>query len=265
MLNTIKEYDKEFSFDAILTDERYSTCKKILNAPVNYSLTDKYILILLQWSYDNFAYNRRQSLKNIYENCCDFAGDDITGEEFKKRLENYFKFTQKSYLLQHVAENPKDYRKWFEVFYQIDENILTNKFITRKQQESLRDNLSRFLESYMHNTGLDLISGLLRLLLDDYENVDGRDRLETSLEQIQHYESTDKEFIFEQILRIGQELSSNNKSYLAESLYKLFISQEFLIRISKSLGDSFSRVTLIEQANKKLKIINEKIYEGLAK
>ena len=265
LLNTIKEYDKEFSFDTILIDEKYSTYKKILNAPSNYSLTDKYILILLQWSYDNFAYNRRQSLKNIYENCCDFADGEITNEEFKVRLENYFKFTQKSYMLQHIAENPKDYKKWFEAFYQIDNNILIDKFITRRQQESLRDNLSRFLESYMHNTGLDLISGLVRLHLDDYGNADGRDRLETSLEQIQHYESTDKEFIVEQVLRIGQELSDNNKSCLAESLYKFFNSHEFLLRISKSLGDSFSMATLVEQANKKLKTINKKIYDEFRK
>ena len=265
LLFTIKEYDKEFSFDTILIDEKYSTYKKILNAPTNYSIIDKYILILLQWSYDNFAYNRRQSLKNIYENCCDFADGDITSSEFKVRLENYFKFTQKSYVLQHIAENPKDFEKWFEVFYQIDKNIVTNTFITRRQQESLRDNLSRFLESYMHNTGLDLISGLVRLLLDDYGNSDGRDRLETSLEQIQHYESADKEFIVEQILKIGQELSNNNKSYLAESLYKFFNSQEFLLRISKSLGDSFSMATLVEQANNRLKTINEKIYGGFRK
>lgn len=265
LLQTIKEYDKEFSFDTILIDEKYSTYKKILNAPINYSLIDKYILILLQWSYDNFAYNRRQSLKNIYENCCDFADGDITSSEFKVRLENYFKFTQKSYVLQHIAENPKDFEKWFEVFYQIDKNIVTNTFITRRQQESLRDNLSRFLESYMHNTGLDLISGLVRLLLDDYGNSDGRDRLETSLEQIQHYESADKEFIVEHILKIGQELSNNNKSYLAESLYKFFNSQEFLLRISKSLGDSFSTETLVEQANNRLKTINKKIYDGMAK
>jgi len=265
LLFTIKEYDKGFSFDTILIDEKYSTYKKILNAPTNYSLIDKYILILLQWSYDNFAYNRRQSLKNIYENCCDFADGDITSSEFKVRLENYFKFTQKSYVLQHIAENPKDFEKWFEVFYQIDKNIVTNTFITRRQQESLRDNLSRFLESYMHNTGLDLISGLVRLLLDDYGNSDGRDRFETSLEQIQHYESADKEFIVEQILKIGQELSNNNKSYLAESLYKYFNSQEFLLRISKSLGDSFSMATLVEQANNRLKTINEKIYGGFRK
>jgi hypothetical protein len=85
------------------------------------------------------------------------------------------------------------------------------------------------------------------------------------LEQIQHYESTDKEFIVEQVLRIGQELSDNNKSYLAESLFKFFNSHEFLLRISKSLGDSFSMATLVEQANKKLKTINKKIYDEFRK
>ncbi len=238
--------------------------KKIL-AEQRYSQLDKYILILLQWAYQHLTYNRKQSLKNIYENCSKFADGEFTSGEFKDELENYFKFSEKSYVLQHIAENPKDFEKWVEVFYQEDENIHTAKFITKKQQESLRSNLSRFLESYMHNTGLDLISGLVRLLLDDYGNADGRDRLETSLEQIQHYESVDKEFIIEQILKIGQELSNNNKSYLAESLYKSFNSQEFLLRISKSLGDSFSMATLVEQANKRLKTINEKIYGGFRK
>ena len=266
LLKSIRYYEADFSLKEILKseDKENKIFKKIL-IEQRYSELDKYILILLQWAYQHFAYNRKQSLKNIYENCSKFADGAFTSEEFKTELENYFKFSEKSYVLQHIAENPKDFGKWFEVFYQEDENIHSSKFITRKQQESLRSNLSRFLESYMHNTGLDLISGLVRLLLDDYGNSDGRDRLETSLEQIQHYESANKEFIVEQILKIGQELSNNNKSYLAESLYKFFNSQEFLLRISKSLGDSFSMATLVEQANNRLKTINEKIYGGFRK
>ena len=223
------------------------------------------MLILLQWAYQHFAYNRKQSLKNIYELCGNFKDTEQGKIEFKNSLEAYFKFSDKSYLLQHIAENPKDYQKWFEVFFQMDKNIISNKFITVRQQKHLRDNLSRFLESYMNNTGLDLISGLVRLFLDDYKNSDGRGRFETSLEQIQNYEYTDKEFIFQQILKLGQKLSNNNKSYLAESLYKFFNSQEFLLRISKSLGDSFSMATLVEQANNRLKTINEKIYGGFRK
>jgi len=266
LFKSIRYYEADFSLEKIVkSDNKENQIYKKILAEQRYSQLDKYILILLQWAYQHLTYNRKQSLKNIYENCSKFADGEFTSGEFKDELENYFKFSEKSYVLQHIAENPKDFEKWVEVFYQEDENIHTAKFITKKQQESLRSNLSRFLESYMHNTGLDLISGLVRLLLDDYGNADGRDRLETSLEQIQHYESVDKEFIIEQILKIGQELSNNNKSYLAESLYKSFNSQEFLLRISKSLGDSFSMATLVEQANKRLKTINEKIYGGFRK
>jgi ATP-dependent DNA helicase RecQ len=262
LLNTITKYDSEFSFESILTEEKYSIYKKILNAPTNYSEIDKYILILLQWSYDNFAYNRRQSLKNIYENCCDFADGTITSDEFKIRLENYFKFSESSYLLQHIAGDPTDYERWFEVFYQIDKNIITDKFITKRQQESLRDNLSRFLESYMYNTGLDLISGLSRLLLDDYENSDGRERLESSLKQIKNYQQDDIDFIIEQILIIGNEMTSKNKSLLAESLHKFFDNREFLFKVSRTLEDSYSMTKLVEDANIRLKTIKDKIYGG---
>lgn len=265
LLNTIRKYDSEFSIEAVLTDEKYSLYRKILNAPKSYSETDKHILILLQWSYDNFTYNRRQSLKNIYENCCDFADGQITSEEFKVRLENYFKFSQSSYVLQHISENPRDFVRWFEVFYQIDNNTVTDKFITRRQQESLRDNLSRFLESYMQNTGLDLISGFLRLLLDDYDNADGRNRLESSLEQISHFDQRDIDFIMEQIFKIGNELNTKNKNLLAESLYMHFNTYEHLMLISNALGDQFSMATIIEISTEKLKTINKKIYGGFSK
>jgi len=265
LLKTIRKYDHEFSFESVLTEEKYSVYKKIVNAPDSYSETDKHILILLQWSYDNFAYNRRQSLKNIYENCCEFADGKISSEEFKVRLENYFKFSQSTFVLQHIAENPRDFTRWFEVFYQIDKNIVTDKLITTRQQETLRDNLSRFLESYMYNTGLDLISGLIRLLLDDYSNTDGRLRLEGSLEQIRNYPQEQIDFIIEQVLRVGKGMDNKNRSLLAESLYKHFNDQSFLMRISKSLGDSFSISTIVKSANKRLIGINEKLYHGFRK
>jgi ATP-dependent DNA helicase RecQ len=235
LLKTINKYDPDFSFASLNTEAKYSTYRRILNAPEGYSDFDKYILILLQWSYDNFAYNRRQSLKNIYENCCEFSEGNITNQEFKARLENYFKFNQSSYVLQHISENPKDIERWFEVFYQVDENIVTDKFLASRQREALRDNLSRFLESYMYNPGLDLISGLLRLWLDDYENIDGRKRLESSLEEIQHFEESQIDFIVTQVLRIGKELTTKNKNFLAESLCKFSMISRSFIEFKKNL------------------------------
>ena len=196
LIATIRKYDIDFSFESLLKKEEHGVYRKILTeAPAHYTEVDKMILILLQWSYDNFAYNRRQSLKNIYENCRDFADGKITKVEFKQRIENYFKFSEATYVLQHVAENPIDHSKWFEVFCQIENHNLTDSFITRRQQESLRDNLSRFLESYRNNTGLDLISGLLRLMLDDFDNADGANRLRSSLSYVKSLENDAKKYI----------------------------------------------------------------------
>ncbi len=265
LLKTITRYDAEFSYSAIETEEKYSNYKKIFNAPEGYSEIDKYILILLQWSYDNFAYNRRQSLKNIYENSCALADGIISKEEFKIRLENYFKFTQSSFILQHIADNSSEFEHWFEVFYQIENNKSTNKFITQRQQESLRDNLSRFLESYMYNTGLDLISGLLRLLLDDYENVDGKNRFESSLELIKKFRQEEIEFITSNVLIIGKNLNKKNKNLLAMSLYKYFPSSKMLYKIYKEIEDYYSLKVILEITNEKLETINKRISNGFRK
>lgn len=263
LLKTINQYDKEFTFEVLLKDKAYSTYKKILlQPPENYTDIDKYIFILIQWSYDNFVYNRRQSLKNIYENCCAYAQGEISNQEFKNRLENYFRFTEKSYILQHISENSLDYLKWFDVFYQVDNNLISNKIINRKQQENLRDNLSRFLESYMNNTGLDLVSGMIRLMLDDYDNLDGRIRFESSLQKIVDFDESAIDFIINNIVNIGQYLNSKNKSVLARSLIEYFNTPSIILTISNVLGDPYSTSLFLEQINLKLLKINERVYEG---
>jgi ATP-dependent DNA helicase RecQ len=263
LLKTIKKYDPIFTFDAIKLDNNYRIYRKILNAPDEYSEIQKYILILLQWTYDHFVYYRRQSLKNIYENCCKYSDGVITSSEFKSTLENYFKFTEVSLTLQHVAEKPKDFKKWFEVFYQIHNNSVTNSFITQTEQASLRDNLSRFLESYMHNTGLDLISGISRLLLDDYENADGRSRFESSISQIKQYEPEDVDSIIGEILKVGQIMSEKNKSLLSESILKHIESPKISLQLAQTLRDQYSSTKFVNQSTNRLKQIKNTLYGRL--
>ena len=118
----------------------------------------------------------------------------------------------------------------------------------------------------MYNTGLDTISGLLRLLLDDYDNADGRARFESSIEQIKNFSSQDQEFIINEIINIGLQCDSYNKSLLAESLYKCYnSSRDFLLLLNEKLQDSFSLETLVVSINKKLTIINEENYGRLKK
>ena len=264
LLSSIKKYDSEFSFETLMKNERYSRYKEIIQR--NTVKIDQYIELLLYWSYDNFAYTRRQSLKNVYESTCQFADGEINAKEFKLRLENYFKFTQLTTKFQNIAENESDFKNWFNVFYKFDQKNKTEKFITLKQQQEERDSLSRFLESNRDNTGLNLISGLIRLLLDDYENSDGRDRLEGSLKQIKNYKPEDQSYIIDEIIKIGKNCNEANKNLLAESLSNDYDdSKDFLFKLSLELEDTFSTYALLVGMTKKLTKINEENYGRLEK
>jgi len=259
---TIKKYDKEFSFDSFELKEGYEASLEIWKK--NKPLLDRCVVMLLQWGYDHFAYNRRQSLKNIYENCSELVDHKITPEQFKQRLEDYFKFTEASYLLQHITENPNDYKKWFEVFYQIENNYVSNKLINYEQRQSLFANLSRFLESYQYNTGLDFISGILRLLIDDFSNKDGLDRFESAFNAIKKYQKDDFDYVFNNMLVIGKALSFRSKNDLAMALIKIFPDDDHILtRIQNALGDEYTTDILLSKFNNRITAVNKKIYDGL--
>ena len=264
LIATIRKYEANFNIDSLPKEDKYDAYRKILNeAPAHYTKVDKMILILLQWTYDNFTDSRRQSLKNIYENCRDLADEPSKKDEFKQRIENYFKISEATYVLQHVAENPMDHSKWFEVFCQIEENKLTNSFITERQQESLRDNLSRFLESYMNNTGLDLISGLLRLMLNDFENADGANRLRSSLSYVKSLENDAKKYILADILWVGTHLKNSSKAILALELSYYFESINELKTIYEALPSKHILNIIIGNYSGRLENINNKLYGEL--
>lgn len=262
--STINKYDKDFDFTLLDSNEAYKKYAGIWekSAP----LIDRCVVLLLQWAYDHFAYNRRQSLKNIYENCDNYISERITKDEFKHRLENYFKFSEASYLLQHIAENPNDFDRWFEVFYQLEENKLSNKIINWEQRQSLLANLSRFLESYEYNTGLDFISGVIRLLVDDFENADGKDRFESSFKQIMKFSQEDFDFVFANLLTIGAVMSAKSKNELAIFLLTYFPDNNNILKqIQSALGDEFTTELLLSNLSSRLTIINENIYGELDK
>lgn len=258
----IRKYDREFDYATLDSKELYQSYKKIWEKDV--SIKDRCIVLLLQWAYEHFSYNRRQSLKNIYENCDDYISKKVTKEEFKQRLENYFKFSEASYLLQHIAENPTHFYRWFEVFYQINNNKISNEIINWEQRQSLLANLSRFLESYEYNTGLDFISGVLRLLIDDFGNADGKDRFETSFKRIMKYEQEDFDFIFEKLLEIGSIMSRGSKNDLAVSLLTFFPDNpQILKKIQKKLGDEYTTGILLSGLTTRITKINQDIYAEL--
>ncbi len=218
------------------------------------TITDKAIWYLLQWTWENIVYTRRQSIKTLSDWCSEFENS----ESFKARIDTYFKFTETTFIIQHIAENPKEFEKWFEFFYN------RNKIITMKEFQTLKDSLSRFLESYRSNIGLNFISGFVRLFLDDYEDTDGKPRLENAILQIKDVFTADEQnYIIEQMIGLGLHLSEDAKFELARSIAKYYPEKlEFLaeqFNIMYLLGD------VLAKKLESLKVINQRFYEQFAK
>jgi len=254
LLKFIKKYVDDFEFDNHSERIKYTNILNDTELPK----FERLVKILLQWSYDKFGTNRRESLKNVYENCLKYD-DTIEGKEsFKKSLEAYFKFTEATYILQHIAENNnKDISKWFEVFY--DEN---KNFINKDSLIDLKGNLQRFLESFQSNTGLNLINGLTNLLLEGSFNKIEEQRFSKSFDTISNYEDSKFDYVIDQILEIAKRIDQKGKIILLKFLYKYSKTDEEKLRIAKELGDT---ETILIHYNNRLKSINKNIEYGFQK
>ena len=227
-------------------------------------VSQKCIRFLLKWIYENVAYERRQALKGIAELCRDYDESNPveSSKTFKKNLVAYFEINDVTIILQHIADNPDDFKKWFEVFYKkmrkADNTVQHLGRIDKEEFIILKFKLQRFLESYRDNTGLNLISGFLRLVLGEYDDQDGKTRLESALKQINLYE---KEIQFEILKNLfeARKLDKEQRNDLSNSILNC-LSEDFADLIYENLGDSRSLNLLLQQTLKKLKQLNEEIY-----
>jgi ATP-dependent DNA helicase RecQ len=254
LLKFIKKYVDDFEFDNHSERIKYTN----ILTDTELSKFERLVKILLQWSYDKFGTNRRESLKNVYENCLKYDDTNEGKESFKRSLEAYFKFTEATYILQHIAENNnKDITKWFEVFY--DEN---NNFINKDSLIDLKGNLQRFLESYQSNTGLNLINGLTALLLEELFNEIEEKRFSKSFDTISTYEESNFDYVIDQILEISKKINQKGKILLLKFFYKYSKTEEDKLRFAKELGDT---ETILIHYNNRLKSINKNIEYGFRK
>ena len=259
LIKTISKYSDKNVLDTLLSE----TYKE------NRNITNQSIRALIKWVNNHFVYNRRQSLKNIYEACLNLKNTD-----FKYALENYFKFSESSFVLQHISENSFDFKKWFEVFYFLrtegQKQYRTDQVLNSNQLLNLQNNLGRFLESYSNNIGLNFISGILRLMNDDFENIDGKNRLEQSFN-----------FLIENDWKLGKEERTENfvlietckivKTAKIETRNQLAIF--FIDKIGKDLNaikiinehldDEITSIYIINVLKKRLINVNQKIYEQI--
>ena len=133
------------------------------------------IKILLSWNYDHFVYQRRQSLKNIYDACNQFEDP----QKFKSILEAYFQTNKAFSDLPSIIELSA-----IDVMNPINDILLTKdkKLKSAASLSKMSNNLMKYLEAYRDNPGLNLLSSLLRLSNNNFEDADGIHRFDNFLD-----------------------------------------------------------------------------------
>lgn len=217
------------------------------------SVLEKAVWYLLNWTFENIAYSRKQSLKTLSELCLNFENSTA----FKQHIDNYFIITETTFVLQHIAENPTEYDKWFEVL------TTNNQFPNKTEFEKLKDSISRFLESYRNNVGLNFVSGFVRLALNEYEDSDGKERFESALSSIKETFTQEQQKDFLNRLKVlGKHLTEEQKMELSQSISRYY--PEMLEELAEYYDLAYLLNDVYTEKLKELKKLNRKLYEQLA-
>lgn len=239
--------------DYITKYEPNTDVKKELQKVQQNTVLEKAVWYLLNWTFENIAYSRKQSLKTLSDWCSEFEDS----ESFKQRIDSYFIFSETTFILQHIAENPNDYEKWFEVL------TTNNQFPNKTEFEKLRDSISRFLESYRNSIGLNFVSGFVRLSLNEYEDSDGKERFESALLSVKATFAQGQQIDFLTRLKVlGKHLTEEQKMDLSQSISKYY--PEMLEELAEYYDLAYLLNDVYAQKLKELKKLNKKLYEQLA-
>ncbi len=262
--------------DYITKYEPNTDVKKELQEVQQATVLEKSVWYLLNWTFENIAYSRKQSLKTLSDWCSEFEKKGGS-EEFKRRIDNYFIFTDTTFILQDIAENPKKWESWFEALFKTEEykenGIKKKKKIhipeienikdRKREFEKLKDSISRFLESYRNNVGLNFVSGFVRLALNEYEDSDGKERFESALLSVKETFAQEQQKDFLTRLKVlGKHLTEEQQIDLIQSISKYY--HEMLEELAEYYDLAYLLNDVYAQKIKKIKKLNKKLYEQLA-
>ena len=253
----IQTYEPDKSSQEILRDTGFASVNQTERNPREFQ--ERLITTLLEWAYDHFVYSRRQSLKNVHELCARYGELDSDG--FRKELESFFRIDATSNRLRYVAEGGVDSIAEWRGLLLLDDGSGLRKI---SNIETLRSQLSRFLESYESNVGFNLLSGLIRLILDQYADPDGRARLIGALERVvQSGEPDHADVILDFVLDVGTHLDESKKRVLDEDLVDVLSNDRGkLFRIHAALDGEASAVAYLAQLASQIASTTERIIDG---
>ncbi|MDW7663018.1 MAG: hypothetical protein SCL54_16575 [Bacillota bacterium] len=200
---------------------------------------------MLQRQYDDIAYKRRENIKTVYELCRDHGHDN---EAMKKEFELYFSHeTDNGRSFGDIAEKPGEIKYWFEMLISKDEGFVGLEYV-----QALKTQQRRYLEEYRDNSGLNYVSGLIHLLLGEFELDDGRQRLELALRSIKQFEEKDRLSILYNSQKLMDYMPEQSKDSFMKILYREYPNKS--IELYEAAKSDYGLSVLVDQFTGRLKL-----------
>jgi len=253
LLAYINKYDPEFQFDEPKANYQkyYELAHDVEIKPIT-----QLIQILLEWTNENIMNSRLQSTYNMLQ----WLNPEISDEEFRLRINEFFKFSEESVIYNGIIYHPLEYYNWFDLIFVRDENTKhrSDTIISVESAQMRLAGLQRYLESYRYNTGLNYLSGVLRLYTSSYKGTEGEWRLDEAFQSIK--ESLDSESqikIIMETLKFATHFALSEKDDIAQVIIKYF--PEYTKDVFKALQDRYSLSILLEKPVQKISHMMEGI------
>lgn len=251
LLAYINKYDPEFQFDEprINYQKYYDLAHEKDSKPIT-----QLIHILLEWTNENIMNSRLQSTYNMLQ----WLDPNISDEEFRSRINEFFKFSEESVIYNSIIYHPLEHENWFDlIFLRDDETRYRSDTVITVESAKLRlAGLQRYLESYRYNTGLNYLSGSLRLYTHSYKGTEGEWRLDEAFQSIkENLDSSSQKTIIEETLKLATHFELEEKDSISQVIIKYF--PEYVTEIFEKVQDRYSLSMILEEPANRLNEILE--------
>lgn len=248
----INQYERDFDIRNV-DKHRYAKIYDIMNGKNDEVY--KCIYSLLQWYNDKFIYNRKQALKNIDEVFQDLKSLKNPTEELNLILQDYFQPKGAATVLSYLRENEFSYQRVFKLMME----GTTNSLQTMKELNSIRTSLMRYLEESRYNFSLNLLSGLLSLLLNDYKSDDGELRLKEALHSLNEKTEEKAKFLNDILIFTKKHFNPTQKEDLSTTLLEYYEEFGEIKQIYKETESKGALLKILTRYNKQLEEIEEMV------
>lgn len=243
----ISRRDAEFTFFNPPEGERYT---RYLNAwRERGDELEGLINVLLLWSSDTVAFQRRSAMQNMLQLCESGMND----EGIRAYIDNYFDLgSPEEDSLEKAIAAQGDARAWASILYegstpQSRSTDGAKAMLSRKEMAKLSAKCDRYRESYAENIGLEWLSFMTRLASQSSLDSDTFDVARFLIREAKLRKSIDSEELLEETLKAISGLDRQARNAFGELVVELAPNRA--AQTYRAIGDDATLAYLVQEAS----------------